>query len=98
MPLNLPILSSVIFCTGVTFIVIANFIFYTILGEVNGRRGPNEQFGLLFVNVRSFEVVRLHKELFPDSSKRIAMYVIAFLGFTFCLGALASNIKIGPTR
>src|SRR5262249_6068555 len=98
MPLNFPIVSVVIFSIGLSGIVVANFVFYAILGEVNGRRGPQEQIGMLFVNVKSFEVVRLHKEFFPASRKRTAMYIIASLGFALCLGAFASNIQTGPTR
>jgi hypothetical protein len=98
MPLNLPLVSGVIFCVGISCIVIANLIFYIILGEVNDGRGPNDQIGMLFVNVRSFEVTRLHKELFPDSNKPTAMYVIGLLGFALCIGAIVPNIRIGPTR
>jgi hypothetical protein len=98
MPLNLPLVSGVIFCAGISCIVIANLIFYIILGEVNDGRGPNDQIGMLFVNVRSFEVTRLHKELFPDSNKPTAMYVIGLLGFALCIGAIVPNIRIGPTR
>jgi hypothetical protein len=97
-PVNVVILSVVVFCVGVSCIVIANFIFYTILGEVNGKRGQANQIAMLFVNVRSFEVVRLHKEFFPKSQKRTAMYIVAFVGFALCLGTLASNLRVGPTR
>ena len=96
--LNLPIVSVVIFSVGLSCILLANFIFATILGEVNGRRGPQEQISMLFVNVRFFEVVRLHKELFPESRKRTVMYVFAALGFAAFLGALVPNLQIGPTR
>ena len=95
---NMVIVSGIVFCAGVSCIVIANFIFYTILGEVNGRRAANEQIGMLFVNVRSFEVVRLHKELFPKSKKRTAMSAVAILGFALIIGAIVPNLTFGPTR
>jgi len=98
MPLNVSFLSIAVFCLGVSCILFANFLFYSILGEVNGRRKEEEQIGMLFVNVRSFEVVRLHKELFPGSKKRTSMYIIAIIGFLLCFGAFASNLQVGPTR
>ena len=65
----------------------ANLFFYTILGEVNGRKGQQEQISMLFVNVKSFQVVKLHKEFFPTSQKRITMFVTGFLGFALGLVA-----------
>jgi len=60
-------------------------VFYAILGEVNGKRAPQEQIGMLFVNVRSFEVVRLHKGLFPTSRKRVIIFILGALGFALIL-------------
>ena len=60
-------------------------IFYAILGEVNGKRAPQEQIGILFVNVRSFEVVRIHKGLFPASQKRVVMNILEGLGIALFL-------------
>jgi hypothetical protein len=89
--LTVRILPMVLFCLGVSLIIIANFIFYAILGEVNGRRGQQEQIGMLFVNVRSFEVLRLHKDLFPTSRKRTSMIVAGFLGLALGLAAFLSG-------
>lgn len=85
MQLKIHMLPAILFCVGFTFITIANFIFYEILGEVNGRRKQDEQISIVFVNLRSFEVMRLHKELYPVSRKRLAMYVCGFSGFAFGL-------------
>ncbi|HTG29493.1 MAG TPA: hypothetical protein VK818_14845, partial [Methylomirabilota bacterium] len=49
--LNLPIIPAVLFCIATSLVVLANMIFYAILGEVNGKRAPQEQIGILFVNV-----------------------------------------------
>lgn len=80
MQLNIPAIPTILFCTAVSLVVIANFVFYTILGEVNGKRSPNEKISMLFVNVRLFEVIRIHKQLFPGSRKPIAMYALFALG------------------
>jgi|HubBroStandDraft_1064217.scaffolds.fasta_scaffold458106_1 hypothetical protein len=96
--LNLQVVPMVIFFVGTSCIVTANFIFYAILGEVNGRRNRNEQISMLFVNIKSFEVVRLHTELYPDSQKRTAMYVIAAVGFALMFGAFVSSLHLGSTR
>ena len=71
--LNLPIVPTFIFLMGISCIIMANFIFATIFGEVNGRRVPHEKISMLFVNIRFFEVLRLHKKLFPASQKCTAM-------------------------
>jgi hypothetical protein len=63
----------------------ANMIFYAILGEVNGKRASQEQIAMLFVNVRYFEVVRLHKGLFPASQQRVEMNILEGLGFAIGL-------------
>ena len=96
--LNLPIIPMVIFFVGISCVVMANLIFAVILGEVNGRREPDEQISMLFVNIRSFEVLQLHKELYPHSQKRTAMYLVAVVGFALMFGAVASGVRFGPTR
>lgn len=53
---------------------------------------------MLLVNIRSFEVVRLHNELYPDSQKRRAMYVVAAVGFALMFGAFVSSLHLGATR
>lgn len=85
MHLNLPIILVVLFCIAISLIVMANMIFYPILGEVNGKRASQEQIGMLFVNVRCFEVVRLHKGLFPANQKRVVMNTLGGLGFAIGL-------------
>jgi hypothetical protein len=80
--LSLPIIPVVLFFIAISFIVMANMIFYAILGEVNGKRAPQEQTGMLFVNVSFFEVLRLHKGLFPASQKRAVMNILG--GSRFC--------------
>ena len=73
--------------TAVGIVIVANFFFYAMIGEVNGRSGPNEQLGMFGVNVRILEVFRRHKALFPTSSKRTWMLTLAVVGIgVFFLG------------
>jgi hypothetical protein len=80
MQINIPILPAALFAIAVFLVVMANIVFYSILGEVNGKRSPDKQISMLFVNVKLYEVIRLHKELFPASRKRIAAVVLAGSG------------------
>ncbi len=77
MPLKIPLVPAILLCSGVFFVVMANITFYSLLSEVNGGRDPRERIGMLFVNLRFFEVMRLHKQLFPVSKKRVATYVLS---------------------
>ena len=81
MSLNIPLVPSILLCSGVFFVVMANITFYSLLGEVNGRRDPQDRIGMLFVNLRFFEVMRLHMQFFPVSKKRVATYLLFCLGF-----------------
>ena len=81
MQLNVPIVPAIFFCLATSAIIAANFVFYTILGEVNGKREPQEQISMFFVNARFPEVVGLHKKLFPNSRKRTLMYALDIAGF-----------------
>jgi hypothetical protein len=81
MSVSIPIVPGFLLCSGIFFIVMANITFYSILGEVNGRRDPKEQISMFFVSVRAFEVMRIHKQLFPASKKRATVYLLETLGF-----------------
>lgn len=80
MPVNIPLIPGLLFGSAVFLIIIANITFYTILGEVNGKRSPEEHISMFFVNIRFFEVMRFHKQLFPASKKRAATYILFAVG------------------
>jgi uncharacterized membrane protein (DUF106 family) len=77
--------SSFCFWSGIFFIIIATILFYSMLGEVNGKRSTQERIGMLFVNTRFFEIVRIHRQLFPASKKYLLMYTSVALGFSLVL-------------
>jgi hypothetical protein len=84
MKLNIPIVPAIFFLTAVFLVVMANIVFYSMLGEVNGKRPANEHISMLFANTKLFQVVRLHRQLFPASRKPTAMFVL--LGMGIALG------------
>jgi hypothetical protein len=86
--LSIPVVPAILFCAAVFLIVMANIVFYSMLGEVNGKRSPNNQISMLFVNVRFFEVIRIHKELFPNSRKPLATLALAGLGIALGLSVM----------
>ena len=91
MSLNLPISVVVGFSIGISLIILANLMFYTILGEVNGSRKSQPKFSMFFTNVTGSEVLRVHRELFPTSKKRTYMYATGVLGFL----VVRNNTQIG---
>jgi len=70
---------------GTACIITANIIFYGILGEVNSKLPPDQQIDFLFVNLKSFDIVRRHAGLFPGSQKRKRMFIWAGAGFALLL-------------
>jgi len=91
-----PILSikpppTLFFYLAVFLVVLGNMVFYSILGEVNGKRSQTEKISMLFVNHRLFEVVRIHRELFPSSRKRLAMFTLLALGIALGFAVFLLN-------
>jgi hypothetical protein len=79
--------SGLLFVTATIFIIRANFIFYSILDEVNAKRAGSRQIGPLFVNLRFGEVMSEHGELFPGDPKRRQMKISLGVGFSLALVA-----------
>jgi len=93
MPMSFLGLPLLMFVSGVGLLILANLMFYVILGEVNGK-DPSNQVSLWFVNIRSSAVLRRHAEFFPRSRKRAQMKWIAVVGFVLILAA----VLIGAAR
>jgi len=77
---------------GASLIINANMFFYTILGEVNGTRPPNQQISMLGVNLKYGRVLRPHSQLFPQSAKRKQMKLLGLGGFLFIAAAFVLDI------
>lgn len=89
MQLNIPLLPTLFFLLAVSFVVVSCVTFYVMLGEVNGRRKPDEQFSMFFVDAKVFHVLSLHRELYPNSYKPKLMW------FTFILGIILGFTTLG---
>ena len=89
MPINT--FPAFLFSLAVFLIIIGNMVFYSILGEVNGKRNQTEKISMLFANTRLFEVVRIHRELFRSSRKRLAMFILFALGIALAFAVFLSN-------
>jgi hypothetical protein len=77
----------ILFGTGVGLVILGSFVFYTILGEVNGRLPVDEQISMFGVNTKAFAILRQHAHLFPSSRKRSQMLWIITVGLA--LGGMA---------
>jgi hypothetical protein len=80
MPTSLPRTPLAGFGTAVVLVILANLVFYWLLEEVNRKRAAGDQISRFFVNARAFEIIRLHNEFYPESSKRAVLYFCACIG------------------
>lgn len=89
--LGLPLLMIL---SGVGLVILASMLFYTILGEINGR-DPSHQISPWGVNVKFFLVLRRHTEFFPNSRKRAQMkwVLVANFGLVFAGVLFAVALK-----
>jgi hypothetical protein len=85
-------ISVAILISAFVLIAIANSYAYEVLGEVNGKSPPEKQISRLFVNMRFFDVLQRHRELYPSSLKRKRLNQYAFTGFALLLILVAINL------
>jgi len=68
-------------------------VFYAILGEVNGKRTPDDRFGLFFVNFKASRILALHRELYPKSKKRKLMWLTFAFGIAIVAITMLANVR-----
>jgi hypothetical protein len=78
------------FLAMLCLIAAANERISTILEEVNQRLPKDGQidFGGLGARWRTFEVLRLHSQMYPESPKRRQMWVLIVAGFASWLAIM----------
>jgi hypothetical protein len=95
MHLGLLIFAVALFVSGMILVIASNFMVFALIEEINGRSPADKQIGLIFA--RMDEVLRRHRQLFPESPKRRQMYVVAgagiVLGFVAFLLLILANTK-----
>jgi len=91
------ILAATFFVLGLTLVVVSNFIAYTVIGEINGRSPADQQISMFFVQSRMGEILRRHRQLFPESPKRRRIYIVGISGlglmFIAFITAVSANVK-----
>jgi hypothetical protein len=84
-----------LFSLGVGLVIVANFVIYMVIGEINARSGTDQQIGMFFLQTKTAEILRRHRELFPESPKRRRMVILGVTGvaliFAGFLVAVSSN-------
>lgn len=94
MQLAIPIVPTVFLVLAFSLVFLSNVIFYVILGEVNGKQGPKEQFRMFFLNFKVSRIIQLHREFYPDSKKRWLIMLTFVAGVVILIGVVAANIHI----
>ena len=89
MPTVLPLVAMAAIGAGVVLYILACLFVFWILEDVNRKRVPGDQISRHSLRVRLFEVVRLHKELHPESRKRVVVYLCLCLGVALSCFAFA---------
>ncbi len=77
--------AAILFVAGIGFVLGANAVSYLILGEVNGRRPPEEQYPMVLAPF--FKIWAEHERVFPESRRRLHFIVFFLAGITCCFVA-----------
>jgi hypothetical protein len=88
-------IATVLFFIGIGFVIVANFVGYTMFGEINGKRQPGEQMSMLFANVRFFQIWSEHERAFPHSRHRLYFVSCFLLGLACIVTALCYVLLSG---
>jgi hypothetical protein len=77
-PAGLTFVSSILISSSL--VIAANMRFYSISKDVNRRLPGDAQISLFFQRWKIYEVLRLHAEMYPDSSKRWQAWTLVVVG------------------
>ena len=89
--IELPLTTVGLFCAAVGFAVVANLVFYAMIGQVNRKLGENEQISFFgFDPGILFKVHRAHKGFYPKSSLRLWLHALGTLAVAFWLASFWS--------
>jgi hypothetical protein len=78
------------FLVALLFVIAANVWFYSMANEVNKRLPKNAQIDA-GMRHNMYEVLRLHAEMYPESSKRWQMWTLALTGFALMFGGFFAS-------
>jgi hypothetical protein len=78
--------------SGFAILGVAKYFFYLILCDVNGASTPGQQISFWRVGIKSLRILKRHRELFPESRKRLQMSWLTAVGLFLSLGSLIGGI------
>jgi hypothetical protein len=81
---------AILFVAGIGFVLAGNIVAHTILGEVNGRRPPEQQYPTVLTPF--FKVWAEHERVFPESRRRLYFIVFFLAGITCCFVAFWGGV------
>jgi hypothetical protein len=67
-----------LFLTALFLVHVTIAVLFTIVGEVNSQLSEDRKINPYTVTPRVFSVLRMHRELFPESKKRRRMWELTF--------------------
>ena len=70
------------------------FVFYEMLGEVNGRSRSEDRIDASWASSVLFEVVRRHRQLYPSSRLRRRMVILYAAGFLLAVITTVIGVAI----
>ena len=82
------------FLAGVGLVLLSNFVFHVMLGEVNGRSSPDKQISMWGMDIVKFmRVWDEHHRLYPESRKD--WHVVGFFLLGLALSLVAAFLFLG---
>ena len=87
-------LVTVLLTSGLGLIIIglANLVFYTIVCDVNAKSPKEKQTSVWKAGIRFYSLLGCHRNLFPESKKRLQMTLLTIVGSALFVGALIVGI------
>ncbi len=84
----------VLLTAGLGFVIVgaANYFFYLILCDVNRASAADQQLSIRRAGIKSYSVLKRHRELFPESRRRLWMHWLTAVGLFLFLGSLVGGI------
>ena len=77
---------------GFVMIGVSNLIYYTILCDVNAKSPEGQQTSVWKAGIRSYSLLRRHRDFSPESKKRSQMAWLTAVGSVLFVGALIGGI------
>jgi hypothetical protein len=73
--MSVTIVVIILLVFGVGLIVLANILTYVLIGQVNARAAPGQQFSLIFVQRRWPEILDRYRQFAPHSRLPLAIKI-----------------------